>query len=83
MQEAIRRNWTRPDNVPLGQRCRIYITQLPGGEVINVEFDASCPYDAQGRRSVEAAVRRAEPLPFAGFEPVFNRRLNLNFTAQD
>lgn len=83
LQEAIRRNWTRPDNVPLGQRCRIYITQLPGGEVINVEFDASCPYDAQGRRSVEAAVRRAEPLPFAGFEPVFNRRLNLNFTAQD
>jgi len=83
LQEAIRRNWRRPDNVPLGQRCRLYITQLPGGEVLNVEFDASCPYDAQGRRSVEAAVRAAEPLPYAGFEPVFNRRLNLNFTAQD
>lgn len=83
IQEAIRRNWRRPDNVPLGQRCRLYITQLPGGEVMNVEFDASCPYDAQGRRSVEAAVRAAEPLPYAGFESVFNRRLNLNFTAQD
>lgn len=83
LQEAIRRNWRRPDNVPLGQRCRLYITQLPGGEVLNVEFDASCPYDAQGRRSVEAAVRAAEPLPYTGFEPVFNRRLNLNFTAQD
>ncbi|MEF3082651.1 cell envelope integrity protein TolA [Luteimonas sp. SMYT11W] len=83
LQEAIRRNWRRPDNVPLGQRCRLYITQLPGGEVLNVEFDASCPYDAQGRRSVEAAVRAAEPLPYAGFEAVFNRRLNLNFTAQD
>jgi len=83
LQEAIRRNWRRPDNVPLGQRCRLYITQLPGGEVLNVEFDASCPYDAQGRRSVEAAVRAAEPLPYAGFESVFNRRLNLNFTAQD
>src|SRR5690554_6649763 len=83
LQEAILRNWTRPDNVPLGQRCRIYITQLPGGQVMNVEFDASCPYDALGRRSVEAAVRRAEPLPYAGFESVFNRRLNLNFTARD
>lgn len=83
LQEAIRRSWTRPDNVSLGQKCRISITQLPGGEVISVEFDASCPYDAQGRRSVEAAVRRAEPLPYAGFESVFNRRLNLNFTAQD
>ena len=83
LQEAIRRNWRRPDNVPLGQRCRLYITQLPGGEVLNVEFDASCPYDAQGRRSVEAAVRAAEPLPYEGFQSVFNRRLNLNFTAQD
>jgi len=83
LQEAIARNWTRPDNVPLGQRCRIYITQLPGGQVMSVEFDNSCPYDALGRRSVEAAVRRAEPLPYAGFESVFNRRLNLNFTAQD
>lgn len=83
LQEAIRRNWRRPDNVPLGQRCRLYITQLPGGEVLNVEFDASCPYDAQGRRSVEAAVRAAEPLPYEGFQTVFNRRLNLNFTAQD
>ncbi|NLC61907.1 MAG: TonB C-terminal domain-containing protein, partial [Gammaproteobacteria bacterium] len=83
LQEAIARNWTRPDNVPLGQRCRIYITQLPGGQVMSVEFDSSCPYDALGRRSVEAAVRRAEPLPYAGFESVFNRRLNLNFTAQD
>lgn len=83
IQEAIRRNWTRPDNVALGERCRLYITQIVGGEVISVEFDPSCPYDAQGRRSVEAAVRRAEPLPYAGFESVFNRRLNLNFTAQD
>ncbi|MGY0560176.1 TonB C-terminal domain-containing protein [Luteimonas sp. A277] len=83
LQEAIVRNWTRPDNVALGQRCRIYITQLPGGQVMNVEFDSSCPYDALGRRSVEAAVRRAEPLPYAGFESVFNRRLNLNFTARD
>lgn len=83
IQEAVRRNWRRPDNVPLGQACRMYITQLPGGEVMSVEFDPSCPYDAQGRRSVEAAVRAAEPLPYAGFESVFNRRLNFNFRAQD
>lgn len=83
IQEAITRNWTRPDNVPLGQRCRLYITQLPGGEVNTVEFDPGCPYDALGRRSVEAAVRKAAPLPYRGFESVFSRRLNLNFTAQD
>src|SRR5690606_41476453 len=53
LREAILRQWTRPDSVPLGQVCRISITQLPGGEVISVEFDPSCPYDGPGRRSVD------------------------------
>lgn len=83
LQEAILRNWTRPDNVPLGQRCRITIKQLPGGEVIDAKVADSCPFDAAGRRSVEAAVLKAQPLPYAGFEPVFNRTLLLNFEAQD
>ena len=83
LQEAILRNWTRPDTVPLGQRCRITIKQLPGGEVISADVAPSCPYDELGRRSVEAAVLKAQPLPYAGFEAVFSRTLNLNFEAQD
>ena len=77
------RNWTRPENVPQGQRCRIYITQLPGGDVMSAKVDPSCPYDELGRRSVEAAVLKAKPLPYAGFESVFQRNLILNFEAQD
>lgn len=83
IQEAILRNWTRPDNVPLGQQCRINITQVRGGTVVRVEVAPSCPYDELGRRSVEAAVLKAQPLPYAGFESVFNRNLNLNFRAED
>ncbi|MGH8031743.1 MAG: cell envelope integrity protein TolA [Luteimonas sp.] len=83
IQEAVVRNWRRPDNVPIGQRCRITIRQLPGGEVIDALVADSCPFDAAGRRSVEAAVLRAQPLPYAGFETVFNRTLLLNFEAQD
>lgn len=83
LQEAILRNWTRPETVPLGQRCRITIRQLPGGEVVDVEVAASCPYDELGRRSVEAAVLKAQPLPYAGFEAVFQRTLTVNFEAQD
>lgn len=79
--EAIRSKWTRPDSVPYGQRCRIEITQLPGGEVMNVSVSPSCPYDEAGRRSVEAAVLKAQPLPYAGFESVFRRNLTLNFEA--
>ena len=83
IQAAIRRNWTRPETVPLGQRCRLTIRQIPGGQVIDVQVQPSCPYDELGRRSVEAAVLKAQPLPYAGFESVFNRTLNLNFEARD
>jgi colicin import membrane protein len=80
---AITQNWTRPDSVPLGQRCVINIRQIPGGQVISAKVDPSCPYDEPGRRSIEAAVLKAQPLPYAGFEPVFNRDLRLNFEARD
>lgn len=81
--EAIRRNWTRPESVPLDAPCKLRIRQIPGGEVIDVEVSPSCPYDELGRRSVEAAVLKAQPLPYAGFESVFSRDLTLNFQARD
>ena len=83
LTEAILRNWTRPESVPLGQRCVIVIRQVAGGTVIDAKVDPSCPYDELGRRSVEAAVLKAQPLPYAGFEAVFNRNLRLNFEAAD
>ena len=83
IQKAVLDQWIRPDSVPRGQRCRITIRQLPGGDVVDVEVSPSCPYDEAGKRSVEAAVRRAQPLPYRGFESVFNRTLNFNFEAQD
>ena len=83
IQKAVLNQWVRPDSIPQGQRCRLTIRQLPGGEVVDVEFSASCPYDEAGKRSVEAAVLRAQPLPYRGFESVFQRTLNFNFEAQD
>jgi colicin import membrane protein len=83
LREAIRRNWIRPDNVPLGSTCTLLIRQIPGGEVVDVQIGNPCAYDAAGRRSVEAAVWKAQPLPYAGFESVFARTLTLKFTAAD
>jgi colicin import membrane protein len=50
---------------------------------MDVTVSPSCPYDELGRRSVEAAVLKAQPLPYAGFEQVFQRNLTLNFEAAD
>ena len=83
IDQAIRRNWIRPDNMPLGVSCQLNITQAPGGTVVAVSVAAGCPYDELGRRSIEAAVRRAEPLPYRGFEPVFRPQLIITFTPQD
>ena len=83
LTQAIRAKWTRPETVPLGARCTLVIRQLPGGEVMSAEVGSPCSYDEQGRRSIEAAVLKAQPLPYAGFEKVFARELRLNFVAQD
>jgi len=83
LKEAILAKWTRPETVPVGARCRLVIRQLPGGEVMSAEVSSPCAYDEQGRRSIEAAVLKAQPLPYAGFETVFARTLTLNFEARD
>ncbi len=83
IQQAVLSQWVRPDSIPRGQRCSLTIRQLPGGEVMSVEFASGCPYDEAGKRSVEAAVLRAQPLPYRGFESVFQPSLNFNFEAQD
>ncbi|GAB1594454.1 protein TolA [Lysobacter claricitrinus] len=81
LQEAIRAKWVRPDNIPPNAMCRLVIRQLPGGEVIDAQVTSPCVYDEAGRRSIEAAVLKAQPLPYAGFEKVFKRELTLNFRA--
>jgi colicin import membrane protein len=58
-------------------RCAVRFQQIPGGDVINVEF-IDCPYDAQGRESVERALLKT-PMPYSGFEPVFESKVTLTF----
>jgi colicin import membrane protein len=84
IQAAIRAQWVKPDNVAEGAKCRLTIRQLPGGDVMpgSVTFGSPCEFDDAARSSIERAVLKAQPLPYAGFESVFNRTLNLNFRAE-
>ena len=83
IQQQVSGQWTRPESVPLGTRCRVVIRQLPGGQVMSAEVQPGCAMDQAGQDSLERAVLKAQPLPYRGFESVFNRTLNFNFTAQD
>ncbi|GHC09005.1 hypothetical protein GCM10010080_25120 [Thermomonas carbonis] len=83
LKDAITRQWTRPESIQVGVPCQVRIRQIPGGEVVEVQVSGSCPYDALGKRSLEAAVLKASPLPYAGFEDAFNRDVILTFRPED
>lgn len=81
IRDAIIAQWSIGASMPSGARCRLAIRQLPGGAVGSVQADPDCEFDAAGRAGLERAVMRAQPLPYRGFERVFERSLNLQFTA--
>lgn len=79
VRQKILRNWTAPASVEPGQRCRVVITQSPGGTVVSSQFGADCQFDIVGRESIERAVRKAQPLPYKGYEAVFQRTMSVDF----
>lgn len=83
LAQAIERAWIRPETISPRDVCPIRIIQVEGGEVVRAEVLPGCPYDALGQRSVEAAVLRAQPLPYKGFESVFVADIKLNFRAAE
>jgi colicin import membrane protein len=73
----VERNWLRPTG-SRGSHCRVLIHQIPGGEVINVRLN-ECDGDVAFQRSVEAAVRKASPLPLPSDPEVFDREIEFVF----
>ncbi len=80
IQAAVTQNWNRPDSATAGLRCVLQIAQIPGGEVISVTVGTPCNADPATRNSIQQAVMRAAPLPYPGYEKVFQRNINFNFT---
>lgn len=76
MLQTAQSNWNRT-LAPERTRCEVRFTQIVGGEVIDVSF-LRCPFDDQGRESVERALRRG-PMPYDEFKTVFERQVTLTF----
>src|SRR5690242_9246606 len=79
IQAAVTNNWNRPDNAQTGLRCVLNIAQIPGGDVISVSVGSPCNADPVTRTSIEQAVMKAAPLPYQGYEKVFQRNIKFNF----
>ena len=62
-----------------GVVCWVRITQLPGGEVMSVVPLPKCNANEQERAELIEGVMRAAPLPYSGFESVFDRLVDVPF----
>jgi len=78
LQQKIERNWVRPPSATAGTSCEVSVRQLPGGEVVDVVVER-CNADEAVRRSVEAAVYKASPLPEPEDPSLFERNLRFVF----
>ncbi len=82
IQQRISRNWVTPPTAIAGIECVVNIRQLPGGEVVSVTI-GGCNGDEAVRRSIEAAVHKASPLPAPADPSVFDRDIRLTFRPED
>ncbi|MFK7956420.1 MAG: cell envelope integrity protein TolA [Lysobacterales bacterium] len=78
----VRQNWRKPPTARTGERCRVNVSQLPGGDVISATVAPGCNVDEVTKRSIVDAVLRSEPLPYQGFERVFRRQLTFEFVVE-
>ena len=78
IKDKIERHWTRPLSAASGLDCIVSVVQLPTGDVIEARV-TSCNGDDAVRRSIEAAVKLASPLPRPPNPNLFERNLNVRF----
>lgn len=82
LQQKIMRNWAAPASAMHGIECVIDVKQLRGGEVVSATV-GRCNGDDAVRRSIEAAVHKASPLPEPGDPNLFRRDLRITFKPEE
>lgn len=79
IKAVVTRSWIRPPTARAGLSCTVSVRVIPGGEVISASIVEPCNADDATRRSIINAVHGASPLPYRGYEDVFQRSFNFVF----
>jgi colicin import membrane protein len=82
IQVHVEQRWFEPPGLATGLSCTIYVTQIPGGDVVGMRF-GTCNGNAVVRQSIENAVRNASPLPPPPEPALFEREVELVFTPKE
>jgi len=78
----IQHAWIRPPTAREGLDCTLYVTQVPGGQIVNVKL-GECNGDDAVRQSIQDAAYRASPLPPPPDPALFERNLVVEFKPTD
>jgi colicin import membrane protein len=82
IRQRVERNWVRPASAKAGLECEVRVSQIPGGEVVDVRM-GRCNGDEAVIRSIENAVYRASPFPPPPDPTLFERTLIFVFKPQE
>jgi colicin import membrane protein len=74
----VRGNWLRLPGMPQDFSCKVWVKQIPSGEVVDVRIMESSG-NVMLDRSVEAAVWKSSPLPAPPSPDVFDREVVITF----
>lgn len=61
--------------------CAAQITQMPGGDVLDIDLSPDCGFNKAGRDAIVTVIRESSPLPYYGFENVYQRQIRIVFHA--
>ena len=81
IREAVMRQWSKTKSRASGIPCTLELKQAPGGQVISA-LSEPCGLDADGRHALEAAALMVQPLPYVGFESVFQTDMKIDFRSE-
>jgi colicin import membrane protein len=82
IKARIEHAWIRPPSARQGVDCLVDVTEVPGGQVVNVKV-GSCNGDAAVVQSIQDAAYRASPLPAPPDPALFERDLQFEFKPTD
>jgi colicin import membrane protein len=80
--DRVQSRWVRPASAKPGVECVVHVTQIPGGEVVDVRI-GDCNGDAAVVRSIAVAVQKASPMPLPADPSLFDRNLRFTFKPEE
>ncbi len=80
---SVEKEWNKPASASDALLCYVKVRQIPGGGVVDATISSPCNANTIVKNSIIAAIKKADPLPYKGFEKVFSRSATFIFEPKD